>query len=296
MTSLAVQKTGNAQNRDELAIGRPDFPTENTVTEARHVIQRPLTDHPRAPHQGTEADSPGCAFSCGICPAHELNLCAGIRTAVSEADWIAGASPVSSSTHVIPARRTICHPKEWSESIPIICQGWAASSLTLLDGRRQILSFLLPGDLVSTTCLFEPMSGRTVEAVTDVTCRKFSRSDLKAFLFQRPILLEKLAKTWVEERTQADQLALDLGRRTADERIARLILNLAGRLAKRHLVTDQTMEFPLRQRHIADATGLTPVHVSKVLGEFQRAGLIEINRRSLTIINETELRRAADWR
>lgn len=214
----------------------------------------------------------------------------------SEADWITGTSPVTSSNHMIPARRTICHPKEWSDYIPIICQGWAASSVTLLDGRRQILSFLLPGDLVSTACLLEPMSGRTVEAITDVTCRKFIRNDLKAFLFQRPHLLEKLSKTLVEERTQADQLALDLGRRTADERIARLILSLADRLAKRNMVNGQTMEFPLRQRHIADATGLTPVHVSKVMGEFQRAGLVEINRRSLTLINERELRRAADWR
>ena len=197
---------------------------------------------------------------------------------------------------MIPARRTICHPKEWSDFIPIICQGWATSSVTLLDGRRQILSFLLPGDLVSTACLLEPMSGRTVEAITDVTCRKFVRNDLKALLFQSPHLLEKFSKIWVEERTQADQLALDLGRRTADERIARLILNLADRLAKRNVVHDRTMEFPLRQRHIADATGLTPVHVSKVLGEFQRAGLVEINRRSLTLINETELRRVADWR
>ena len=95
---------------------------------------------------------------------------------------------------------------------------------------------------------------------------------------------------------QGDQLALDLGRRTADERIARLILNLAPRLAKRGMANGPAMDFPLRQRHIADATGLTPVHVSKVLGEFQRAGLIEISSRSLTIINETELRRAADWR
>jgi CRP/FNR family transcriptional regulator, anaerobic regulatory protein len=56
------------------------------------------------------------------------------------------------------------------------------------------------------------------------------------------------------------------------------------------------MDFPLRQRHIADAAGLTPVHVSKVLGEFQRARLIEISSRSLTILNEPELRIAADWR
>ena len=57
----------------------------------------------------------------------------------------------------------------------------------------------------------------------------------------------------------------------------------------------QTFDFPLRQRHIADATGLTPVHVSKVLGELQRAGLIEINGRSLTILNGPELQRVADW-
>jgi CRP/FNR family transcriptional regulator len=75
-----------------------------------------------------------------------------------------------------------------------------------------------------------------------------------------------------------------------------LILSLAERLAKRGMMNGHTMEFPLRQRHVADATGLTPVHVSKVLGEFQRAGLMEISSRSLTVINETELRRAADWR
>jgi CRP-like cAMP-binding protein len=54
------------------------------------------------------------------------------------------------------------------------------------------------------------------------------------------------------------------------------------------------MEFPLRQHHIADATGLTPVHVSKVLGEFQRAGLIEINNRSLTINDIAALRRMGE--
>jgi len=207
-----------------------------------------------------------------------------------------GELPLTSTTHTIPARRTICHPKEWSEFVPFICHGWAVSSITLPDGRRQILSFLLSGDLVPTASLLEPMSGGTVEAITEVTYRKFKRSDLKAYLFTHPDVLEKLAKIWIEERTQADQLALDLGRRTADERIARLILNLAKKLVKCGMMNGQTMEFPLRQRHIADAAGLTPVHVSKVLGEFQRAGLIEISSRSLMIINETELRRAADWR
>jgi CRP/FNR family transcriptional regulator len=271
VTALAIPQLADKQNRDESALARGE----------------------------SVADASGIANAVSSADAGQLRVARPGNDGKAydpDTTWEVTLAPLASSTQVIPARRTICHPKEWSDGIPVICQGWAASSITLLDGRRQILAFLLPGDLVSTAYLLEPMSGRTVEAVTDVTCRKFSRGELKSFLFKQPALLEKLSKAWVEERTQADQLALDLGRRTADERIARLILNLAERLAKRGLVNGQSMEFPLRQRHVADATGLTPVHVSKVLSEFQRAGLLVINRRTLTIMNETDLRRVADWR
>ena len=93
----------------------------------------------------------------------------------------------------------------------------------------------LAGDIVSAACLLEPMSGRTVEAITEVEYRKYRRSDVKAVLFKNADLMDKVAKIWSEERIHFDQMALDLGRRTADERIARLILSLAERLAKRGL-------------------------------------------------------------
>ena len=203
---------------------------------------------------------------------------------------------MSATVHTIPARRLILHPKEWSDFVPIVCSGWAMSSVSLPDGRRQIISFLLPGDIVSAGSLLAPMSGQTVEAITEVTYRKFKREEIKGLLFGRADLLEKLFALWNEAKTRADQLALDLGRRRADERIARLILRLAEKVAKRTTVRTQTFDFPLRQRQIADATGLTPVHVSKVLGELQRAGLVEISSRSLTITNVAELQRVADWR
>jgi CRP/FNR family transcriptional regulator len=209
--------------------------------------------------------------------------------AESAAEQQPGALPLNTSTHTIPARRTICHPSESPDFVIVICKGWVTSSISLSDGRRQILAFFLPGDIVSTPSLFKPISGRLIEAVTEVTYRKFKRSELKTILFKNPSLFEKVSKFWIEERANSDQLALDLGRRTADERIARLILNLAERLTKRGMVHGQTLDFPLRQRQIADATGLTPVHVGKVLGEFQRANLIEISNRSLVITNEPAL-------
>jgi CRP/FNR family transcriptional regulator, anaerobic regulatory protein len=105
----------------------------------------------------------------------------------------------------------------------------------------------------------------------------------------------------IEEKDRADQLIVDFGRRTADERIARLMLNLAERLSQRRMTrtTESSgleMEFPLRQHHIADATGLTPVHVSKVLSEFGRSGLIKISDRALAILDPAGFRRVAHMR
>jgi CRP/FNR family transcriptional regulator len=237
-----------------------------------------------------------CSYSCITCIACASNLFTAVGDNIAAERGRHSASPITSSIHTIPARRTIYHPKEWSEYVLIICHGWAVSSISLHDGRRQILSILLSGDFVTTAGIFAPLAYRSVEAITDVVYRKFKRTEFRAVIRERPDLLEKLANAWAVERAQCDQLALDLGRRMADERIARLILNVAERLSKRSAMRGQTMDFPLRQRHIADATGLTPVHVSKVLRQFQKAGLVEINGRSLTIVDKAELQRISDWR
>ena len=200
------------------------------------------------------------------------------------------------SEHTVPARRVIFRQRDVHESVPFICSGWAATAVTLSDGSRQILSFLLPGDMVATSLLFGSTAHCSVEAVTDVHYCSFDRDDLKASLLSGPDVIEKLSRIWLERKLRAVELAVDLGRRTADERIARLILGLRDRLAARGLAQGQTMDFPLRQHHVGDATGLTAVHVSKVLSEFRRRGLIEINDRSLTILNPAEFQRVATMR
>ncbi len=176
----------------------------------------------------------------------------------------------------------------------MICDGWAAASITLPNGRRQILSFLLPGDIVSTALVFRPQLDYRVEAITDVRCRAFDRAQLRSFLLKDK-LFDTLAAAWVEEKAQAEQLIVDLGRRGAEERVARLILNLLGKLERRGLIErhSATFEFPLRQHHIADATGLTTVYVSGIMTAFRDAGLIEAGGRSLTVTNLEGLKHAA---
>jgi len=146
--------------------------------------------------------------------------------------------------------------------------------------------------------LFESQSPYMIEAIIDVEYRWFKRSELKGILLKHPNLFDELSKAWAEEKSRADQLIVDLGRRNADERIARLILNLAARLAQRGMVQAENveMEFPLRLHHIADATGLTIVHVSRVLCEFRRSGLLKLSGRTLTILDPKGFRHLAGMR
>jgi CRP/FNR family transcriptional regulator len=233
--------------------------------------------------------------ACDACPPYEFGIFNGVTAKGTSHDHdLPPLLPLSE--HTVPARRAIFRQREVHETVPFICRGWAATAITLLDGSRQILSFLLPGDIVSTSLLFGPTTHCSVEAVTDVHYRCFNRDELKASFLSRPELIEKLSRIWHERQLRAVELAVDLGRRTADERIARLILALRERLLVRGMARGQTMDFPLRQHHVGDATGLTAVHVSKVLSEFRRRGLIEINDRSLTILNPSEFHRVATMR
>lgn len=236
---------------------------------------------------------PGCA----VCPAFEHALCEAARRH--------GGPPIAVPPNLIPqgevsvrARRLVAHEHDFRDSVPIICSGWAATVALLPDGRRQILSFLLPGDIVSVELLFAPQPRRVVEAITDVRYRKYKRAELKGLLSQRADLLDRVMKAWLAEATRANRLIVDLGRRSGEERIAQLILNFVERLTERNLIRTDPIEFefPLRQHQIADAIGMTQVHVSKVISDLRRGGFIEFRERSLTVLDLAGLRERASMR
>ena len=230
------------------------------------------------------------------CAAIDLGLLRGAPEGMGAIALESAEQLVPADELVVPARRLIVRERDALESIPLICAGWAACSVTLFDGRRQILGFLLPGDIAPTAAVFGEVAQFSVEAVTDVHYRAIARTQFKAALMRDAGLFDTFCRLWADEKFRADQLAVDLGRRSADERIARLILRLAEQMKRRGLADGDGFEFPLRQHHIADATGLTAVHVSKVLTEFRRSGYIELNDRALTIANLAGFRAIANMR
>ena len=202
--------------------------------------------------------------------------------------------PLQRERQLTRARHSIYRAGDILEGIPVVHSGWAARVRRLSDGRRQILSFILPGDLVSAGAVFSERLSFFVDAITDVRYAVCKRAPLDEILAQSPRLLHALMAGCLAEKAEVEELATDLGRRRAEERIARLFLQLKTRLEVLGQVSGMSFDMPLRQQHIADATGMTVIHVGRVLGALRNEGVIQIDGGVLTIADLAALQRLSD--
>ena len=173
--------------------------------------------------------------------------------------------------------------------------GWAFRYKTLSDGRRQILNFLLPGDLIGLQQEFADGAAHGVDALTDTTLCVFPRDGLWELFRQFPSLGYDI--TWLSAREEGmvDDNLLTNGRRNATERVAMLLIHLYRRVERLGMATDGTIDFPINQQHIADALGLSLVHTNKTLRRLGQLGLHEISNGRLRLVNPKALHRIADY-
>ena len=167
--------------------------------------------------------------------------------------------------------------------------GWAFQYRLLGDGRRQIFSFLLPGDFIGVRPLNDSPLCYSVQALTRVEACSFDTDELARLFQGRNDLKKKITTNFYQETSLLASRLVDVGRRTATERIIRLILEIEGHLKSRGLVSENTFPFPLRQTHIADALGLTAVHVNRTINVLRREGLITFRRGSMTLEDRNAL-------
>jgi CRP-like cAMP-binding protein len=191
-----------------------------------------------------------------------------------------------------PARRTVVHSNALDDAVPFICSGW---SVRIAVGSPQILEVLLPGEIVSPISAFGATTHWMVQAVTDVVCAFFNRGALHRFLHTVPDAGRAITAVLLERSRRSDRLIGSLARETAEQRIARLIVDIVADLDVREmaLVSGQKYPFPLRQRQIGDALGLSHVHVNKVLRGFREQGLMSIHDRTISIDDLSGLQRIA---
>ncbi len=178
----------------------------------------------------------------------------------------------------------------------IIQAGWAYRYERLDDGRRQILNFLIPGDIIDIEALMFPdaPASFSVRALTDLDLRSLPASDLRE-MAERSENQRRAFEEAVRLHLRAlGERLVDIGQRGAPGRLARLFADLHDRLAERALVAgDGAFDLPANQDHIADALGITPVHVNRTLRSFRASRLIEIERRRARILDRAALDRVA---
>jgi CRP-like cAMP-binding protein len=227
---------------------------------------------------------------CVTCPHRDLGFCGALlekriedSRSPQDANW--------QHYRTVTAGKQIAARNQASEDVFMLCSGWGFRFFQLPGGRRQILNFLLPGDLFSATSVFEHRFHFSVQALTAIQISGMRRAEIHSRLAANPGVLTALAKSCVAESVASDELMTALGQRSAEERIAYLFLHLTQRLAARSVIREQRYPFPLRQQHIADAVGLTPVHVSRVLSLFRERGTVELSEGVLQVFNLTELER-----
>lgn len=196
----------------------------------------------------------------------------------------------------IAADKTIVRLGENLNFLQTVESGWAYQFRTLSDGRRQILSFIIPGDIISLELLLWDALALpfSVKSLTPVRLCTFERTAFKAILGKTSAQEAKLAEEVALYMENVYRRTADIGRRTARGRLAQLILELMGRTARRNLGSSELFPFPLRQEHFADALGLTVVYVNRVLMTLRNDGVIDFDRKRMSILNLDALRRMAD--
>ncbi len=227
---------------------------------------------------------------CVTCPAGYPPLCRVLIDPQAE-EFGRFQHLLAQNFEIFEPHRNVYLRNAKSDDIYILCDGWAFTFLQTADGRRQIISFLVGGDFFSPGILFEETSALSLRTLTKALFCRMKRADVRKKVVSSDETLDVIGKIGTANERAKNELLLDLGRRNADERIAHLMLTLTERLDRLGTAQGGVYPFPLRQRDMADATGLTPVHVGRTIAKFRDAGLIELSAGFLKILNRAELGR-----
>jgi CRP-like cAMP-binding protein len=227
---------------------------------------------------------------CDQCPLRQFPL----FVAHSDTE-VAFVQSIKQREWRLAAGATLIDEGEKDAPLFTLLEGWAFRFKTLSDGRRQILNVLLAGDFIGVQQKMGAAAAHGVVTLTDATFCVFQRDALWALHREQPSLGFDVTWLTAHEESLVDEHLLSVGRRSAEERVATLLILLFKRAAA--LQPDggkNGVPFPLTQQHIADALGLSLVHTNKTLRKLARRGLHEIIDGRLLLRDVKALARLAD--
>ena len=218
---------------------------------------------------------------------HYLDLTDAEKSAITELE----REPVD-----LAAGQKLWEEGAQSDAVCIVQKGWLLSETVLEAGERQILRFYFPGELIGTASIAFDHAASTVRAVQDARLCIFPRARLGELFVREPRLGTLFYSLGMLEVVDLNDRLRALGRTDGKARLAHLFLSISERLRVLHGRADTVMQVPLTQSDLADAVGLTAIHVNRLLKEMTGDGLIRRTRREIELRNEDELRRISQYR
>lgn len=196
---------------------------------------------------------------------------------------------------VFAAQTDIVPEDSPSSSCCIVLDGWTCCYQMLNEGRRPILSFHVPGDMPDLQSLHLSDTDFAMAALTAATIAFVPHADVHRLIAGFPVIATALWREALITAAMHRAWMAGLGRRDARGRLAHLFCELSLRLKAVGLSDGHSLPLPLRQPDLADALGLTPVHVNRMLRELRQDDLISLHDRRLQILDWPRLCREAEF-
>ena len=177
----------------------------------------------------------------------------------------------------------------------VLVSGFAYRQKLTGEGARQILALHIPGDALDFQNIFLDEADHSVQTLTRAEMAMVPRAEFQKLTRSRPAVAHAILGTILVEASIFREWVLNVGRRDSRTRLAHVLCEFAVRLEAQGLADEYGYELPMTQEQLADAVGLTPVHVNRTLKALEAEGLISRNRRNVSFPDWQRMRDVGDF-
>jgi CRP-like cAMP-binding protein len=177
----------------------------------------------------------------------------------------------------------------------LLIDGFLCRSKTTDAGKRQILSIHITGEIPDLQSLHLHVMDHDLTTLSRCTVGLIPHDALRTLTRERPTVAEALWRETLIDAAVFREWIVNVGRRAAVVRLAHLLAEIGTRLQAMDLAPGDRFELPMTQLDIADALGLTPVHVNRVVQELRREGLLELRKHSVSLPDLPRLKELGDF-
>ena len=215
-------------------------------------------------------------------------------SAVTDED-IKAVDALPFSVREYPAERNIVSDGQRATECCLIIKGFCARSKTTSEGRRQILSIHIPGEIPDLMSLHLHVMDHDLSTLTPCTLGFINHDALRLLHRRQPNLADMFWRDTLIDAAMFREWIVNVGQRPAPARLAHIIVELRERMKVIGRIEGASFEMPLTQEQVGEALGITAVHANRVIKQLRQEGIVELHRGRVTVLDERKLMELAGF-